>query len=90
VDPESVALMPGSILDHAGSRWAVECRETHLRHLVAYLGHNDVRDALFVLRPERKRPLRAVRITAADPTALPFSDIEGWLSQRAPQIHRIG
>lgn len=90
VDLDSVALMPGSVLDDAGSRWAIECRETHLRRLIAYLGHNGIRDALFLVRPERKRPLRALRISAPDPAGLPFTDIEGWLSQRAPQIHRIG
>jgi hypothetical protein len=90
VDLDRVALMPGSALDQSGSRWAVDCRETHLRLLVVYLGHNRVCDALFVLHPQRKRPLRALRITASDPSALPYSDIDGWLSQRAPQIHRIG
>jgi hypothetical protein len=34
--------MPGSALDQSGSRWAIDCRETHLRRLVAYLGHNRV------------------------------------------------
>jgi len=90
VDLKTVALMPRSVLDHEGSCWAVDCRETHLRRLVAYLGHNGIPDALFVLRPERKRPMRALRLTASDPAALPVSDIEGWLSRRAPQIHRIG
>jgi hypothetical protein len=90
IDLGSVALMPRSVLDQAASDWAVDCRETHLRRLVIYLGHNGIGDALFVLHPERKRPLRALRLTAPDPAALPHSDIEGWLSQRAPQIHRIG
>jgi hypothetical protein len=90
VDLKTVALMPRSVFDHEGSSWAVDCRETHLRRLVAYLGHNGIPDALFVLRPERRRPLRALRLTASDPTALPTRDIEGWLSGRAPQIHRIG
>jgi predicted nucleotidyltransferase len=90
VDLGTVALMPRSVLDQEGSRWVVDCRETHLRRLVIYLGHNGIRDALFVLHPERKRPLRALRLAADDPAALPHSDMEGWLSQRAPQIHRIG
>ena len=90
VDLGTVALMPRSVLDQEGSGWAVDCRETHLRRLVVYLGHNGIRDALFVLHPERKRALRALRLTAPDPVALPHTDIEGWLSQRAPQIHRIG
>jgi hypothetical protein len=80
--------MPPSVLEQSRSRWAVDCRETHLRRLVAYLGHNQVSDALLVLHPERKRPLRALRITASNASALPYSDIDGWLSQRAPQIHR--
>lgn len=90
VDLDSVELMPGVVADDATTSWVIECRETHLRRLIAYLGYNGVRDALFVIRPERKRSLRALRITAPDPAALPFSDIEGWLSRRAPQIHRIG
>jgi hypothetical protein len=32
-----------------------------------------------VLHPQRKRPLRALRITASDPSALPYSDRSGWL-----------
>jgi hypothetical protein len=63
--------MPGSVVDEQQSRWAV------------YLGYDHVRDGLFVLRPERKRPLRTLRLTAPDPAALPAIDIEGWLSQRA-------
>jgi hypothetical protein len=90
VDLDSVALMPHSVLDQEGSGWAVDCRETHLRRPVVYLGYHGIRDALFVLHPERKRPLRALRLVADDPAALPHNDIEGWLSQRAPQIHRIG
>jgi predicted nucleotidyltransferase len=90
VDLGMVALMPLSVLDQEGSGWAVDCRETHLRRLVVYLGHHGIRDALFVLHPERKRPLRALRLTLPDPVALPHTDIEGWLSQRGPQIHRIG
>jgi hypothetical protein len=29
-------------------------------------------------------------MTAPDAAALPVTDLEGWLSARAPQIHRIG
>jgi hypothetical protein len=90
VDLATLTLMPRSVLDAPESRWAVDCRETHLRDLVVYLGDNRFADGLFVLHPERKRPLRALRLHTPDPAALPFSDIEGWLSQRAPQIHRIG
>jgi hypothetical protein len=90
VDITRAALMPRGVLDGKSARWAVDCRETHLRDLVVYLGYNGVANGLFVLRPERKRPLRALRLTAPDPTALPTSDIEGWLSERAPHIHRIG
>jgi len=90
VDLANVALMPRGVLDEQRSRWAVECRETHLRDLVVYLGYKSIADGLFVLHPERKRPLRALRLNAPDPSALPTSDIEGWLSHRAPQIHRIG
>jgi hypothetical protein len=90
VDLATVALMPRSVLDDQQSRWAVECREAHLRDLLVYLGYKGIADGLFVLRPERKRALRALLLTAPDPAALPTSDIEGWLSHRAPQIHRIG
>jgi hypothetical protein len=51
--------MPRSVLDERETRWAVDCRETHVRDLVVYLGYNRIPDGLFVLRPERKRPLRA-------------------------------
>jgi predicted nucleotidyltransferase len=90
VDLGMVALMPRSVFDQEGSRWAVDCRETHLRRLVVYLGHNGIPDALFVLRPERRRPLRALRLAVHDPAELPNTDIEAWLARRAPQIHRIG
>ncbi|MDP9347517.1 MAG: hypothetical protein M3P44_17750 [Actinomycetota bacterium] len=90
VDLGAVALMPNGVLGGAGSVWAVDCRETHLRRLVIYLGYNEISNGLFVLRPERKRPLRALRMAAPDTTALPTDDLDGWLSQRAPQIHRIG
>lgn len=90
VDLGTVALMPHSVFDQEGAAWAVDCRETHLKRLVVYLGHNGIRDALFVLHPERKRPLRGLRLAADDPAALPHNDIEVWVSQRAPQIHRIG
>jgi len=90
VDLGAVALMPKGVLGGAGSAWAVDCRETHLRRLVIYLGYHGITNGLFVLRPERKRPLRALRVTAPDAAALPTTDLEGWLSQRAPQIHRIG
>jgi hypothetical protein len=90
VDLGAVAIMPKGVLGGSGSAWAVDCRETHLRRLVIYLGYNQISNGLFVLRPERKRALRAMRMTAPDTTALPTDDLDGWLSQRAPQIHRIG
>lgn len=90
VDLATVALMPRSVLDERHSQWAVDCRETHLRDLVVYLGYKRIPNGLFVLRPERRRPLRALRLRVPDPAALPATDIGGWLSQRAPQIHRIG
>jgi hypothetical protein len=90
VDLGTVTLMPKGMLGAAGSTWVLECRETHLRDLVIYLGHNRITDALFILRPERKRPLRALRMTAPDPAALPTDDLAGWVSERAPHIRRIG
>jgi hypothetical protein len=90
VDLGAVVLMPNGVLGGAGSVWAVDCRETHLRRLVTYLGYNEISNGLFILHPERRRPLRALRVTAPDATALPTDDLDGWLSQRAPQIHRIG
>jgi predicted nucleotidyltransferase len=89
VDLATVALMPRGVLDQRGSRLVVECRETHLRDLIAYLAYNRIARGLFVLHPERKRPLRGLRLAAPNPGALP-DDIEGWVSDRAPQIHRIG
>jgi hypothetical protein len=83
VDLGAVALMPKGVLGGAGSAWAVDCRETHLRQLVIYLGYHAITNGLFVLRPERKRPLRALRMTAPDASALPTTDLDSWLSQRA-------
>jgi hypothetical protein len=48
VDLGAVALMPNGVLGGAGSVWAVDCRETHLRRLVIYLGYNEVSNGLFV------------------------------------------
>lgn len=90
VDLGAVAVMPKGGLAGAQPAWAVDCRETHLRRLVIYLGANSITKGLFVLRPERKRPLRALQMTAPNTAALPTTDLDGWLSQRAPQIHRIG
>jgi predicted nucleotidyltransferase len=90
VDLDTVALMPRGVRAPQDPRWAVDCRETHVRAFVVYLGYNAISDGLFVLHPERKRPLRAMRLIAPDPTALPADDIDGWLSKRAPQINRIG
>jgi hypothetical protein len=90
VDLATVALMPRTVLDEQPNGWVVECRETHLRDLVAYLGCKHVADAIFVLHPERKRVMRALRLAVPDPAALPTSDLEGWLSRHAPHIHRIG
>jgi hypothetical protein len=71
--------------------WAVECREGKLSSLVQHMRHPDVGDALYAIRPDRKRPLRALHIQAADPGALAgIGDIDFWLSQNAPHIHRIG
>jgi hypothetical protein len=66
VDLGAVALMPKGVLGGAGSAWAVDCRETHLRRLMIYLGNHRITNGLFVLRPDRKRPLRALRMTAPD------------------------
>jgi hypothetical protein len=83
VDLATVTLMPRGALDDGKSRLAVDCRETHLRDLIVYLGYNGIADGLFVLHPQRRRPMRALRLTVPDPAALPISDVEGWLSQRA-------
>jgi hypothetical protein len=90
VDLGAVALMPKGMLSVADIAWVIECRETHLQELVIYPGHNKITNALFILRSQRKGPLRALRMTAPDPAALPTDDIDGWLPQRAPHIHRIG
>lgn len=50
VDLGAVALMPKGLLGGAGSAWAVDCRETHLRRLVIYLGYHGITNGLFVLR----------------------------------------
>ncbi len=90
VDLRGVVLMATGAADNTDTQWAIDCRETHLPRLVTDLGYHRIANGLFVLHPERKRPLRAIQLAVADPSALPSSDLEGWLSKRAPHIHRIG
>lgn len=71
--------------------YVVECREQHLQRFVYDMGHRDIAEWLFVIRPQRKQPLRALQIRAADTDALSgIESVDAWLSQHAPHIARIG
>jgi hypothetical protein len=73
------------------SAWAIEAREQHLREFVSDLGRRRVGHWLYVVRPARKRPLRALHVTAANRSALrQINDLDAWLAGNAPHIARIG
>lgn len=75
----------------AQGAWAVEAREGKLRHFAYDLGHG-FDGWLYVVRAERKRPLRGLEITA--PAGSPLLDdefeLDAWLLENAPQIQQIG
>jgi len=46
---------------------------------------------LYVVRPERKRPLRALHLTPINRSALAQAeDLDRWLAEHAPHIARVG
>jgi predicted nucleotidyltransferase len=90
VDLDHVRLLGVSRV-HADTPWAVECREHHLRSIVHDMGVHGVHESLFVVRPNLKRTMRVLRVTAADAPALTaIGDLDRWLHDHAPHIARIG
>lgn len=70
--------------------WAVEAREGKLRNFAYDLG-NGFAGWLYVVRPERKQPLRGLEITRPAGSKLDASfDLDAWLAENAPQITQIG
>jgi hypothetical protein len=75
----------------AGATWAVEAREGKLRNFAYDLGQG-FDGWLYVVQPERKKPLRGLEITAAAGSALRDDafELDAWLLAHAPQIQQIG
>ncbi len=75
----------------ARATWAVEAREGKLKNFAWDLGHG-FEGWLYVVRPERKQPLRALEITAPATSVLHNEDFEmnAWLLKHAPHIQQIG
>lgn len=70
--------------------WAIEAREGRLRDFVWYLGAG-VKNWLYVVRPARRRPMRALHLVASDSEAIErIEDLDVWLADNAPHIARIG
>lgn len=91
VKVSQVILLGGGGSSRQPALWAVEAREGHLRDFVRDLGQARARDWMYVIRPDRKRPLNAVHISAADRPALAeIRDLDAWLAANAPHIGRIG
>jgi hypothetical protein len=90
VDLGRVHLLGVDVRDR-DTPWVVECREGKLKRLVYLMGKWGVEEWVFILRPHLKRPLRALRIEAKDPSGLAdISDVDRWLAEHAPHISRIG
>jgi hypothetical protein len=75
----------------ARATWAVEAREGKLRNFAYDLGHG-FDGWLYVVRPERRQPLRGLKITA--PAGSVHHDdafeLDAWLLAHAPHIQQIG
>ena len=73
------------------AKWAIEAREGKLRNVAYDLGHG-LDGWLYIVRPERRQPLRALEITAPAGSALRDDsfDLDAWLIENAPHIQRIG
>lgn len=73
------------------AKWAIEAREGKLRNVAYDLGHG-LEGWLYVVRPERRQPLRALEITAPVGSSLRDDefDLDAWLLENAPHIQRIG
>ena len=66
-------------------------RASEIRGSLWDLGHG-FEGWLYVVRPERKQPLRALEITAPAASVLHDEDFElnAWLLKHAPHIQQIG
>ncbi len=75
----------------ARATWAVEAREGKLRNFAYDLGHG-LDGWLYVVRPERRQPLRGLEITAPAGSALHDDafELDAWLLVHAPHIQQIG
>ncbi len=80
---------PGGTAD--GLTWAVEAREGKLKNFAWDLGHG-FDGWLYVVRSERKQPLRALEITGPETSVLHDREFEldTWLLENAPHIQQIG
>lgn len=91
VKVSQVILLGGHGSTVRSAPWAVEAREGRLRDFVWDLGQACAGDWLYVIRPDLKRPLKAVRVRAVDRPALAeIRDLDSWLALNAPHIGRIG
>ena len=80
---------PEGTPDRAG--WAIEAREGKLQNVAYDLGRG-LHGWLYIVRSERRQPLRALEITAPAGSALRNDDfdLDAWLLENAPHIQRIG
>lgn len=66
-------------------------REGKLDLFVHLMGNFAVREWLFVLHPNRKKPMRGLLLQARNPKALEgVGDLHVWLAEHAPHVGRIG
>jgi hypothetical protein len=74
----------------ARATWAIEAREGKLRNFVDDIGHG-FDGWLYVVRPERRQPLRGLEITAPAGSALRDDafELDAWLLVHAPHIQQI-
>ena len=89
-DLDRVHLL-GRDLDDSETPWAIEARESKLDLLVPLMGRWGVRQWLFVIRPNRKRPLVALVAKPLNQHALEsIRDVHIWLGEHAPHVGRVG
>ncbi|HEY1776855.1 MAG TPA: hypothetical protein VGG41_11905 [Solirubrobacteraceae bacterium] len=92
---QGVPLARVKLLGHqigdAPALWTIEAREHKLRRFFNDLRDEGIRDWLFVLAAARKRPLRGLHLTRADPNGLAaIESLDSWLAEHAPHMRRIG
>jgi hypothetical protein len=90
IDLDGVHLLGREVHDPLTSV-ALEAREGKLDLIVPLMGQWGVRQWLFVIRPNRKRPLFAIVARTLDAAALEsIGDVHTWLGEHASHISRIG